>query len=318
MFIVKGCSLISAPHNLCLFLFSLCHIQLGKLFALLDYKNAGDIPVTASVYVAILFTLFRYTAQFLLARAFLPLVPSGDEQKRHESAKRCSESAVKLAYYTFSWLWLLSVVKNLGIWENTLSCIEFFPYPVTFSIMGVYMWELGYYLSGMVCHFTIETRRKDFWEMALHHAVTILLIAGSVHMQYERLGLMILLLHDISDIFLECGKIFTYLDNDLAATTVFLGLIVSWFAARLWYFPTKILRSVWVEHVGIMKIPFGKRFGCLLLILQVLNVFWFGLIVNMAYKKLFEGAAIEDTRESEEEEEEAIERSDKRRARKRK
>jgi hypothetical protein len=63
-----------------------------------------------------------------------------------------------------------------------MSCI---PYPVTFSIMSVYVWELGFYISGLVCHFTIETRRKDFWEMALHHLVTICLIAGSVHMTHD-------------------------------------------------------------------------------------------------------------------------------------
>jgi ceramide synthetase len=278
--------------TVCLCLFG----QLGKLFALLEYKDPVDIPVTAALYVAVLFTVARYAAQFLLEIVFKQLVPRNDNRK--ENAKRCAESAVKLVYYSFSWFWLLKVVKSLGIWENTMSCIEFFPYPVTFSIMGVYVWELGFYISGLVCHFTIETRRKDFWEMALHHLVTICLIAGSVHMQYERIGLMILLLHDISDIFLETGKIFTYMDNDPVATTAFLGLIVTWFVARCVYFPLKILRSVWVEHVGHMQIPYGIHFGLLLLILQVLNVFWFGLLLNMAYKKLFEGAEIEDTRET--------------------
>lgn len=265
---------------------------------MLDYKYASDIPVTSAVYVAILYTVFRYLAQYLLSSfLFHGLVP--DNEKRVENAKRCSESAVKLMFYSFSWCWLVSVVKSLGIWEDTFSTIEFFPYPVTFSILGVYMWELGYYISGLVCHFTIETRRKDFWEMALHHLVTIVLIAGSVHMQYERIGLVILMLHDISDIFLETGKIFTYMDNDPVATAAFLGLIVTWFVARCVYFPLKVLRSVFVEHVGKMQIPFGKPFAFLLLILQVLNIFWFGLLIKMAYKKLFEGANIEDTRETE-------------------
>lgn len=271
-------------------------MKLGRIFASLEFKEPIDIPVTSAFYVAVLFTLARYTLQFLLTTVFREVVPRNE--KREENAKRCSESAVKLAYYIFSWFWLLKVVKSLGIWEDTLSCIEFYPYPVTFSIMGVYVWELGFYISGLVCHFTIETRRKDFWEMALHHLVTICLIAGSVHMQYERIGLMILLLHDISDIFLETGKIFTYLDNDPVATIAFLGLIVTWFVARCVYFPLKILRSVWVEHVGYMKIPYGEHFGVLLLILQVLNIFWFCLLLNMAYKKLFEGAEIEDTRET--------------------
>ena len=265
---------------------------------MLDYENAGDIPVTSAMYVAVLFTVFRYVAQFLLSTILFPSLVPNDE-KRHENAKRCSESAVKLMFYSFSWFWLLAVVKSLGIWEDALSSIELYPYPVTFSIMGVYMWELGFYISGLVCHFTIETRRKDFWEMALHHAVTIVLIGGSVHMQYERMGLVILLLHDISDIFLETGKIFNYMDNDNMATTAFLGLIVTWFIARCVYFPLKVLRSVFMYHVSQIQIPYGRHFFVLLLILQVLNIFWFGMLIKMAYKKLFEGGNIEDTRETE-------------------
>jgi hypothetical protein len=50
----------------------------------------------------------------------------------------------------------------------------------------------------------------------------------------------------------------------------------------------------------LMDVPLARMFFVLLCVLQVLHVYWFSLILNLAYKKLFvEGAKIEDTREGE-------------------
>ena len=49
----------------------------------------------------------------------------------------------------------------------------------------------------------MEKPRKDFWEMAIHHIVTIALIIGSYWMNLVRVGHAILCCMDISDIILS-------------------------------------------------------------------------------------------------------------------
>jgi ceramide synthetase len=54
----------------------------------------------------------------------------------------------------------------------------------------------------MFSAFTIDVRRSDFWEMALHHAITILLLAMSFSINFVRVGTMVLICHDTADILL--------------------------------------------------------------------------------------------------------------------
>jgi hypothetical protein len=54
-------------------------------------------------------------------------------------------------------------------------------------------------------------RIKDYFMMYLHHIVTIGLIVGSYYMRYVRIGLLVLLVHDASDIGVDMLKLFNYM-----------------------------------------------------------------------------------------------------------
>lgn len=61
--------------------------------------------------------------------------------------------------------------------------------------------------------------------------------------RYARVGSIVMLLHDPSDVFLEGAKLCNYADWDLPATTLFAGLLVSWLALRLVLLPFWVVRS---------------------------------------------------------------------------
>jgi ceramide synthetase len=69
--------------------------------------------------------------------------------------------------------------------------------------------ELGMYVHMLLMHF-FERRRKDFVEMVLHHIVTLLLIVFSFLFDFRRIGVVIMLVHDVSDPFLEFAKLANY------------------------------------------------------------------------------------------------------------
>ncbi len=52
-----------------------------------------------------------------------------------------------------------------------------------------------------------QVRRKDWLESMIHHWATVGLLAYSYYVNFTRVGVMILLVHDASDIFLEAAKL---------------------------------------------------------------------------------------------------------------
>ena len=85
------------------------------------------------------------------------------------------------------------------------------------------------------------------------------------------------------------------LGQEVMSTLIFIGLIVSWVVSRIYYFPTKIIRS-WVYEHGPRGVPYFYPFLCGLVILQILHVYWFVLIIKVALRKIF-GGKISDIRE---------------------
>ena len=61
--------------------------------------------------------------------------------------------------------------------------------------------------------------------------------------RYVRVGSLIMLLHDPSDIFLEAAKLLNYAGLDLTATAAFAGLLCSWMVLRLILLPLWVIRS---------------------------------------------------------------------------
>jgi hypothetical protein len=255
-----------------------------------------ELPYRVVPWLALLFTIGRYAFQLLAAKILLPWVQVQRPGDTKEAlAQRNSEGVYKLCYYTFSWLWAVSIVAPLGTWQDTRLCIQDYPYERSYSINAYYLWELGFYISALFTHFTLETRRKDFVEMAIHHVVTIGLIYFSHSLHLERLGLLVLLVHDVADIFLEAAKLLECVGLEFLATLCFSCLLIVWPVSRMYYFPVKIIRSWMVEHQP-MNVPYYTPFLIALFVLQALHIYWFILIIKVALRKIFKGK-ISDVRE---------------------
>lgn len=74
----------------------------------------------------------------------------------------------------------------------------------------IYAVEMGFYAFSIPHLLLFETKRKDFFVMVMHHLVTLLLIAFSLSFNFMRIGVPVMALHDVCDIFLEGAKAFKY------------------------------------------------------------------------------------------------------------
>jgi ceramide synthetase len=64
------------------------------------------------------------------------------------------------------------------------------------------MIELAFYWSLIFSQF-IDVKRKDFWQMFIHHIATISLLSFSYIVNFVRVGTLVLIIHDCGDYWLE-------------------------------------------------------------------------------------------------------------------
>lgn len=195
-------------------------------------------------------------------------------------------------------VWILDSKNHWNNWPN---------HPISQSILFYYQIELGCYIHQLLW---TEVNRSDSLEMIIHHIVTISLIVISYITNYVRVGSSILLLHDISDIFLEIAKLFNYIAQpksnnwmrDYIVDPLFITFAITFFITRLVIYPFFILRSVFIEGYEAFGCGWGGcyAFVILLSILQILHIFWFYLIARMIL--MFLSKSIESDIRSDEEE----------------
>ena len=95
------------------------------------------------------------------------------------------------------------------------------------------------------CHRYVEEIHRDYYILWAHHLATIALIAGSFSFNYLRIGLLVLAIHDPSDINVDLVKIFNLLKLQgphayYAVEIVYTCVLITWFSIRLYLFPFKV------------------------------------------------------------------------------
>ncbi|KAM4888135.1 ceramide synthase 1 [Thomomys bottae] len=232
------------------------------------------------------------------ARLFRPLAKRCRLQPR--DAAKLPESAWKFLFY-------------LGCWSYSAYLLFGTDYPffhdppstfygwtpgmaVPRDIGAAYLLQGSFYGHSIYATLCMDAWRKDSLVMLLHHVVALVLIVASYAFRYHNVGILVLFLHDISDVQLEFTKLNTYFKardgpcrrlHALLANLGCLSFCLSWFWFRLYWFPLKVLYAT--SHsslVSVPDIPFYFFFNSLLLLLTAMNVYWFLYIIAFAAKVL--------------------------------
>ncbi|KFH01970.1 longevity-assurance protein (LAG1) domain-containing protein [Toxoplasma gondii VAND] len=159
-----------------------------------------------------------------------------------------------------------------------------------------YLTQIAFWISCSL-FLRIETRRSDHKVFIIHHAATICLVAFSYAGSYWRIGVVVLILHDVVDTLLYWSKSlhYCYLPS-IVTECSFLLFVFSYLVARLLLFPfycvwpsidpsyTDLLTNGRVPHR--FGFPGGIVLPSLLCVLVGLHVYWFALIVRMVVKVL--------------------------------
>lgn len=96
--------------------------------------------------------------------------------------------------------------------------------------------QLAFYISSLVFLLAVEKRRTDFKQMVAHHFVTVTMMTLALKHRHRNITLIVLHLHDITDVFLYGAKSLYYSEAK-GKTVMFSLFVVSFFLLRLVYYP---------------------------------------------------------------------------------
>ncbi|ELP94408.1 longevity assurance factor, putative [Entamoeba invadens IP1] len=181
--------------------------------------------------------------------------------------------------------WVPRVLFGVGkgdisrVWDN-------FPATQQTKYLALfYNWELGYHLHSLFFHL-FSNPRNDFFETLLHHLCSVFLMTFSYTNNCGRIGVLVLLLHDIVDVFMYFSKWAIDLQNVKPGALCFVFLTYAYAKLRLFVFPVYIIPAGavainFVPDTVALKYPTYILFMAMLLSLLGLHIYWYYLIMKM-------------------------------------
>uniref|UniRef100_A0A1L8DUL0 Protein transporter n=2 Tax=Nyssomyia neivai TaxID=330878 RepID=A0A1L8DUL0_9DIPT len=219
-------------------------------------------------------------------------------QDKPSTLVKFCENSWRCIYYTYSFIYGIIVLWNKPwLWEIN-SCWYDYPHQsVDNDIWWYYMISMAFYWSLTISQFR-DVKRKDFWQMFVHHMVTLLLLSLSWVCNMHRVGSLVLAVHDCADIFLEAAKLTKYASYQKLCDAIFAIFTIVWIVTRLGFYP-RIIYNTSIEAPQILPMfPAYYIFNTLLILLLILHIVWTYLILQIAYTAVKSGQMEGDIRSS--------------------
>ncbi|NXQ80379.1 CERS1 synthase, partial [Nyctibius grandis] len=208
-----------------------------------------------------------------------------------KDAAKMPESAWKLLFYTLSW--------SYGIYLLFFTDYPFFYDPpsvfydwkkgmdVPTDIAIAYLLQCSFYGHSIYATAYMDTWRKDSVVMLLHHVVTLTLIAFSYAFRCQEQGLLGARAA-WRQVVLGKPRWVSRLSRDpCGPPNPPCSLCPGRFWFRLYWFPLKVLYATCYSSLQLVpNIPFYFFFNALLLVLTLMNIYWFLYIVLFVAKVL--------------------------------
>ena len=275
-----------------------------KVFYTLQYKHNNLYTMgPLDILIAIYFTNF-----WLLVRSLFMTIKfniGNKEQRFKEQLYQAIMYIVTFSYGMFNYL--QSDYKN-----DWMKMVQDYPHALVTKHVKLYFMLILSMWIHMVFLLYLEKRRKDHNMMLMHHFVTITLITLSWFTSMTKIGLLIEVVFDSTDILLCVAKCVKYTKRHVLADLIFGAFVLNWVYTRQYLFGNIIWILLQFPKFNDLKWDpsngyfFDSTFYyssiILLCTLFLLAMLWFAMIIKLVFKVLH-GNNVEDSRSDDEEEE---------------
>lgn len=188
------------------------------------------------------------------------------------------DTTMRAAYYISMCIYGISIIyEKPWLWNTRYCWVDYPRHRIDEKTRRYYLIQLTFYwyLTFSQVYGDSTKKRKDFWQMLLHHIATITLISFSWVSNKVRVGMLVVVLHDMADVALEIAKTCLYANYQKASTTMYSVFAFTWIVTRLYIYPKYVLYSTMFELPEIIGFaPVDFLMNAFLIVLQVLHVFW--------------------------------------------
>lgn len=158
-----------------------------------------------------------------------------------------------------------------------------------------YLGQLAFWLQCILA-LNLEAKRKDYVQMFGHHVLTSTLLIASYAFHTTRVGQVILMLMDFSDIFLPLAKMLKYTGHQRSCDAAFVVFLTSWLVTRHYLLGSVILHA---HRTRPIVLPSGDNitwiFVALLTGLEGLICLW-SLAIGRVLLGILRGSGADDSR----------------------
>jgi len=237
------------------------------------------------------------------------------EAQNQERIQKFGEYVFKLGYHLAISLWGIYSFWDEEWWRAGSTAALYLEYPdqpIRPGMAWYYLVQSAYNVEEMLSllelSFTVSSNRiiwsdrvrGDFREMFIHHLITNMLVFGSSCRRLTRIGSMIFMLHNVSDVPADLSKLANFLKWKNATVACFITMCACWAYCRLTILPFTVFRSVlnesWILCANrvippIYYVFYKPIFVILISLLLVLHLVWFGMFIKMGYVLMTKGEA---------------------------
>ncbi|KIY74030.1 longevity assurance proteins LAG1/LAC1 [Cylindrobasidium torrendii FP15055 ss-10] len=237
--------------------------------------------------------------------------------RKEAKLDRFGEQGYAMIYFFIMGFWGVRVMSQLPTWWYNVESfwIGYPHWDMIPELKRYYLMHIAYWSQQLlVLLLGLEKPRSDYYELIAHHFVTIWLVGWSYLVNLTLIGNAIYASMDLPDTIFAFSKILNYLQFETSKIITFAITVCVWTYFRHWQ-NLRILWSVWFdfdlvpEAARVWDPPSGAYLAgwmqyqvfAPILLLQFLNLFWYYLILRVAYRAIKGGASAADDPRSDDE-----------------
>jgi len=165
---------------------------------------------------------------------------------------------------------------------STINCLQYV-LNSNYHIFGNFDTKYSYIFEEQISYYFISLFFQIYYDpiMFIHNLLILSLLVLNQYYSIQNLGIMILLLHDCSEPFLYLAKLFKHSGNIILKNFFFLVFSFNFIITRMLLIP--YIYYLCIEKYGVVNI-----FTIQIVSLQVLNILWTRVIVNIGRRLIID------------------------------